>query len=164
MYFERKRFCFDGFDGKTILFAYFDFPTNGTGVVFEYLSIFVNRCYDFVSRTLYAAVRDKYVSEYNQRENFVRYFYELKIIETLVKDELCSYLILIVLKCGTNVLSYSLNAAVFCRDLMIPPRLIYRGRKSAVILIEDGIPASAEYVDGNVVIKKIVDKKFTIFE
>ena len=111
---------------------------------------------------LYDAVKSKYLSGYNVRARFARYLYELRIVETFSDDELYSYLISVILKCGTGILSQEICSVVFGSDKIIPPKLISRGKYKAIFLDEHGIPAYAEFHDGQIVTKKISNKQFSL--
>ena len=161
MYFTKKRFSFEAFDGKSILSVQLDYPTEGDGFRFEYLSVLVDKCLEFASGKLYDAVKNKYLSEYNERARFARYHYELNIVETYADVELFSYLISVTLRCGTNILSQDVRSAVFYRDMIIPPKLISRGKYNAIVLNDNRHPVNAEYRDGKIVIEKIVKKKYS---
>lgn len=162
MYFAKKRYVLEGFDGKGILSVQLDYPKDGEGVRYEYLSKLVDKCSNFVSEKLYDAVKSKYLSGYNVRARFVRYFYELRIVETYSDDELYSYLISVILKCGTEVLSQEICSVVFSSDMIIPPKLISRGKYKAVFLDERGIPNNAELLNGKIVTSRISNKQFSI--
>ena len=162
MYFAKKRYVFEGFDGKGILSVQIDYPEDGEGFRYEYLSKLVDKCSNFVSEKLCDAVKSEYLSGYNVHARFVRYFYELRIVETYSDDELYSYLISVILKCGTGVLSQEICSVVFSSDMIIPPKLISRGKYKAVFLDECGIPNNAELLNGKIVSSKISNKKFSL--
>lgn len=162
MYFAKKRYVLEGFDGKGILSVQLDYPKDGEGFRYEYLSKLVDKCSNFVSEKLYDAVKGKYLSGYNVRARFVRYFYELRIVETYSDDELYSYLISVILKCGTGILSQEICSVVFSSDMIIPPKLISRGKYKAVFLDEHGIPNNAELLNGKIVTSKISNKQFSL--
>ena len=162
MYFTKKRYVFEAFDGKSILSVQLDYPADGDGLRYEYLSKLVDKCSNFVSEKLYDAVKSKYLSGYNVRARFARYLYELRIVETFSDDELYSYLISVILKCGTGILSQEICSVVFGSDKIIPPKLISRGKYKAIFLDEHGIPAYAEFHDGQIVTKKISNKQFSL--
>lgn len=162
MYFAKKRYVLEGFDGKGILSVQLDYPNDGEGFRYEYLSKLVDKCTNFVSEKLYDAVKSKYLSGYNVRERFARYLYELRIVETYSDDELYSYLISVILKCGTDILSQEICSVVFSSDMIIPPKLISRGKYKAVFLDERGIPNNAELLNGKIVTSKISNKQFSL--
>lgn len=162
MYFAKKRYVLEGFDGKGILSVQLDYPKDGEGFRYEYLSKLVDKCSNFVSEKLCDAVKSKYLSGYSVHARFVRHFYELRIVETYSDDELYSYLISVILKCGTGILSQEICSVVFSSDMIIPPKLISRGKYKAVFLDEYGIPANAEFHDGQIVTKKISNKQFSL--
>ena len=56
MYFTKKRYVFEAFDGKSILSVQLDYPADGDGLRYEYLSKLVDKCSNFVSEKLYDAV------------------------------------------------------------------------------------------------------------
>ena len=162
MYFAKKRYVLEGFDGKGILSVQLDYPKDGEGFRYEYLSKLVDKCSNFVSEKLYDEIKSKYLSGYNVRARLVRYFYELRIVETYSDDELYSYLISVILKCGTSILSQEICSVVFSSDMIIPPKLISRGKYKAVFLDERGFPNNAELLNGKIVTSKISNKQFSL--
>ena len=103
--------------------------------------------------------KNEYLAKYKARAYFPRYCYELKIRETFSDDEFHSYLICAILKRATSTLSNDLSSIVFYREMIIPPKFLSRGDHKAILLNGDGIPVTAEYRDGQIVIENIRNKK-----
>ncbi len=161
MYFTRKRYSFDAFDGKSILSAYLDFPADGEGLSFDYLCAYVNRCFEFIKDKLSEAIRAEYLAEYNKRRVFDRYCYELNIRETYVQENVSSYLICVLLKRGTEIVCVNTDSVVFQNNMILPPEMICRCKTHTVLLNEDGMPSVAKHSDGRIHIEKIGNIKFS---
>ena len=162
MYFTKKRFSFEAFDGKGILSVQLDYPADGDGVEYDYMARLADKCLEFVSGKLYDAVKNKYLSEYSDRAQFARYCYILRIIETFSDGDLHSYLITATLRCGTSILSQDVSSVVWYSDMIIPQKLIYRGKYKALFLNEKGIPSIADYRNGQIVTDKVSNKKYSL--
>lgn len=162
MNFVCKRYSYNGFDGKRILLADIDYPTENTGFAYKYLYAYVNNCFAFVNGRFNEAVKNKYISVYNDRSNFCLYHYRLNVIETYADQELSSYLISILLKYGSTPVFLNDDALVFLNDMLIPPRIIHKRKSKKVLLNEEGIPSIIKHEGDQTQIQRIGNKKFVL--
>ena len=158
MQFNRRRYTLNAFDGKIILALIIDFPSKETSVKYDYLNHYALNCYIFATTDLYETVKTKYISEYQNGTPFNKYSYKLEIKETYSTDVVFSYLIIATLETGRDVLSQRVDAVVFYRDYIIPPKLLAKD-KHPIILDKDGLPCIMYYKDGNLVNQNLSDKK-----
>lgn len=164
MIFTHKRYSFDAFDGKIILFAQIDCPCDGFGQRYDYLFRYSSLCYSFVSGKLWDRVKEIYLSQYNDRYSFNRYFYELNIRETFDENGISSYLITVFLKCGASIVSHRTDSVVFYGDLIIPQKMICskcRRKRGAVYLDSNGFPSFASIADGRPATEQLIKRKYS---
>ena len=161
MNFFSEAYSFAANDGRIVLRACIDRPSNSTSMAFEYLNAYSNSIHCFVKGNLLFKALQAYDASESERTRFWPLLYTLKYHVTYSDEDYLSCVVLAKLTHSVNTVSQTLDTVVFVKEQIIPPRYIdHNHKKKNLALDAEGFPCVAELPDGKLSLRRVGKKRF----